>query len=401
MKYFLLSLFSIIIAGISVQTKACTTFLVSGKYTPDGRPLLYKHRDTGEPNNALVKFYDGKYEYIGLINATKNGKDEVWGGYNETGFAIINSAAYTNNIGDTTKLIDKEGVVMKKALQCCKTIQDFEKLLDTLPKPLGCDANFGVIDAYGGAAYYETGNFKYVKADANDPLQAPNGFMIRTNHSFSENMNEGYGYIRYQTTYKALTKAVNTQQLTPKFLLNNVSRNLTHSLTGENMESKMPISKNNPDFRFFIDYIPRTSSASTVLIVGTKKNGSPSQTMMWSLTGFQLTTVAVPVWLRKNIELPKIISIGTNGHAFICDKALSLKKKCFPIKRGSGRKYINFAVIENQQNTGYLQQIKASEKLIFEKASQLTGSDNVPKSEEIQHFYKWIDSYVTSFYEKI
>jgi hypothetical protein len=36
-------------------------FTSSGKYTPDGRPVLYKHRDTGTPHNALVYFTDGKY----------------------------------------------------------------------------------------------------------------------------------------------------------------------------------------------------------------------------------------------------------------------------------------------------------------------------------------------------
>lgn len=398
MKHLIVFVFAIFSASINFQTEACTTFLVSGKYTPDGKPLLFKHRDTGEPNNVLVKLADGKYEYIGLINATENGEDEVWGGYNETGFAIINSAAYTNNVGDTTKLIDMEGVVMKKALQCCATLKDFENLLDTLPKPLGCDANFGVVDANGGAAYYETGNYKYVKADANDPLLAPNGFLVRTNYSFSGELDEGYGFVRYKTAYNAVAEAAATKQLTPKFLINNVSRNLTHALTGENMENDMPESEKDTDFRFFVDYVPRYSSASSVLIVGTPENGNPSETMMWTLTGFQLTTVAVPVWLRKGVRLPKVVSIGDNGHAFICDAALALKSKCFPMKRGSGKRYINFAVVENKRNTGYLQKVRSAEDLVFKKASVLTGPGDNAGSSEIKSFYDWLDDYIASFY---
>lgn len=40
---------------------------------------------------------------------------------------------------------------MRKALRVCKTVQDFEHFLDTLPRPMRVEANFGVIDAYGGA----------------------------------------------------------------------------------------------------------------------------------------------------------------------------------------------------------------------------------------------------------
>ena len=52
---------------------------------------------------------------------------------------------------------------MKQALQTCKTIEDFENLLNDLPKPTKLAANYGVIDAYGGAAYFELGNYKIEK----------------------------------------------------------------------------------------------------------------------------------------------------------------------------------------------------------------------------------------------
>ena len=83
-----------------------------------------------------------------------------------TGFAIMNSASYNLNLQDTSKLKDNEGFVMKKALQSCATLQDFEALLKSLPKPMGVNANFGVIDANGGAAYYETSNYTFIKFNA-------------------------------------------------------------------------------------------------------------------------------------------------------------------------------------------------------------------------------------------
>ena len=46
--------------------QACTTAIVSGKYTADGRPLLFKQRDTPQLENKLVAFQDGKYRTDGL-----------------------------------------------------------------------------------------------------------------------------------------------------------------------------------------------------------------------------------------------------------------------------------------------------------------------------------------------
>ena len=59
----------------------------------------------------------------------------------------------------------------------CKNQQDFEHFLDTLSRPMRVEANFGIIDAYGGAAYYETNNTRYYKKDVNDPNLAPDGIL--------------------------------------------------------------------------------------------------------------------------------------------------------------------------------------------------------------------------------
>ena len=52
---------------LSYQTYACTVAVISGKYTKDGRPLLWKNRDTNYINNQIMFFNDGKYEYMGLV----------------------------------------------------------------------------------------------------------------------------------------------------------------------------------------------------------------------------------------------------------------------------------------------------------------------------------------------
>lgn len=48
---------------------ACTSFIISGKATPSGRPMMFKHRDTDELNNRIAYFQGEKYAFIGLMNA--------------------------------------------------------------------------------------------------------------------------------------------------------------------------------------------------------------------------------------------------------------------------------------------------------------------------------------------
>ncbi len=391
-------------AGITGEVWSCTTFLMSGKYTPDGRPLLYKNRDTGTLDNALAYFNDGKFDYIGLVDSKESWKREVWGGFNSAGFAIMNTAAYNNNIGDTTKLADREGEVMKIALATCATLADFEKMLTEMPKPLGVDANFGVIDAQGGAAYYETGNFSFKKIDANDPAIAPYGLLIRTNHSFTGTADAGFGYIRYEAASLALNIALAQKKLDPRNLFNSISRNLSHALTKEDLRKNLPESQTDERFRYFEDFIPRPSTASVILVVGAAKGENPGNAMMWTLTGFPLTTVAVPVWVSAGKNLPAVVSMKENMHAPLCDAAMTLRNQLFPIKRGSGPKYINVAMLLNKEKTGILQKLEPVEDEIFMKTAALVSAlpANVKQQKEaIAGHYKWIDDYIIQSYREI
>lgn len=379
---------------------ACTTFIISGKYTPDGKPILYKNRDTDEMHNSLVFFNDGKYRYIGLVDGNEDWNKNVWGGYNETGFAIINSAAYNNNLGDTSKFQDQEGVVMKLALQTCKTIADFENLLRNLPKPMGVDANFGVIDAYGGAAYYETGNYKFVKFDANDPAVAPDGILIRTNHSMSADITKGYGFCRYNTAALALKKAVSEKNFTAQYLFNNISRNLYHSLTKTDLSSNQPEKRTDVEYKFFIDYIPRQITASAIMIVGAKDEKHFNDAMMWTILGFPLTSVAVPVWISAGEKLPECVAMDDSLRAPLCEAALRFKEECFPITYDRGTNYINMSAVMNQQKNGYMQLLQPVENEIFEMTYRLIESIEKGKKsvKDIQDFYKWIDHYLSGAY---
>ena len=106
---------------------------------------------------------------------------------------------------------------MFNALGECRTLEDFEKFLDRHKRPIGVEANFGVIDAFGGAAYYEVNNQGWTKLDVNDPKIAPEGYIVYTNHSFTGRFNDGMGYIRYgNARHIVAQKLARNERITPE-----------------------------------------------------------------------------------------------------------------------------------------------------------------------------------------
>lgn len=381
----------------------CTTAIVSGKYTKSGRPLLLKHRDSGFEQNRLMFFEDGKYNYLGLVNSEDVEGKEVWGGVNSEGFAIINSASYNlKPNSDTTSIADREGVVMKLALQQCATINDFKSLLESMNKPLGVEANFGVIDAQGGAAYFETDNFSFKIIDVNDKNIAPFGYVIRTNFSFNSEQTDGYGYIRFNTANQLFYNAAMENNLSVKFILQDVSRSLKHSLIGNDLKDNITFSKESSKLIPFQDYIPRHNSCATVLIEGVKPNESTELATLWTVLGFQLTSVAIPTWVEAGKELPKLLIADNSGNAPLCEKALELKRDLFPFKYGNGSRYIDISKVINKEKTGYLQILKPLENRILHKSFEQLNvwrSENELPAEEAHNLYNWINKEVTKFYK--
>ena len=394
-------IFSLLI--LSYQSFACTTYIISGKFTADGRPILFKNRDTDQVKNSLVLFTDGKYKYMGVVNGTEKGWDKsVWGGYNEKGFAIINSAAYNNNVDDTTSFKGMDGVLMKRALMVCSCLEDFEKFLDTLKKPYGVNSNYGVIDANGGAAYYETGNYKYVKVDANDPAFAPDGIIIRTNHSMSSDLSKGFGFNRYETARLILTEAVKTRKLTPEHLMKSIPRALYHARIGRDLSHNMPAKRDVPKYEFFVDYIPRLSTTSSFMIVGVNDKENVDETMMWTILGFPLTSPAIPAWLSAG-EVPKVLAMDNKYESPICTASLKFKDDCFPLVIDHGTNYINLSAVINKEKKGYLQLLMPLEKTIFDKTNLVIKEieKGTKTKEDIRLLYSWIDEFLSKQYTEL
>jgi hypothetical protein len=330
---------SIIISAMQHLSIACTSAIIGADATPDGRPLLWKLRDTNTTDNKVeyIASDDGAYSYVALFNANDTKCEQAWIGMNEVGFAIMNTASY--NIKDDKvpqSKMDREGYVMTIALRSCKTVDDFASLLNQLPRPMGVEANFGVIDAEGNGAYFETNNHSYVKYDIKE---APGNVLIRTNYSHSGRKDEGYGYIREANASHLLLPYVETKSVTAEVLTEVVSRSFYHDL------KKTDYATVNERWVIDQDFIPRNSSSASVVVEGVSKGENPDATTIWSVIGYPPCSYAVASWVKAKNEIAAVIANSDEGRSSVNRMAVALKREVFPISRGNGSKYMRTDVI--------------------------------------------------------
>lgn len=382
----------------SQPVNACTSVIVSGRVTKDGRPLVFKHRDTSSLHNLSMVFQGPKYRYLGVVNAKDLTPVNVWGGHNEVGFAIINTVAY--NLNGDGKDTDSDGIVMRKALGLCATLEDFERLIDTLKKPMDLNSNFAVMDAQGGCAYYETGNYGYVKFDVNDTVVAPDGYLMRTNFGTTGDHRFDVGVERYHAITSFMETTCRENHLEAEYLVTHISRYMTHGVTHLNMYDFMPETEADTCYFPFADYITRYSTASVLLVQGVQPGESPLHTVSWTIMGWPLTTVAMPLVLLPSGKLPAIVTDDGTGHSWLCEKGLQLKSRAFSLKRGNTSSYCNLAVLFNKQNTGILQRILPIEGEVMHRGEEvLTEFRETPKNANVmESYYEWVDTYLRAQY---
>lgn len=330
------TIISILSAMALFSAIACTSALVGGKVTKNGRPLLWKNRDTGTLDNFIARVLPStadEMEYIGLFNAGDSTLSEAWLGMNRAGFAIINTASY-NLAPDTARLKDREGVVMAEALKRCRNVDDFASLLDKMPRPMGVQANFGVMDANGGGGYFEVDDHNYQFYPLSDE---PSGVQIRTNYSQSGAEDEGMGYIRYRNAETLLAPHINNKDITPATLTDTLSCSFYHSLLGRDVTCDSA--------RWIVDqdFIPRHSTSATIVIEGVRAGEDVSGMTMWVGLGYP------PVATVKRVtfeSLPPELEPGADWHSAECDAAMQRKEKIFPIHAGSGQRYIDLDALK-------------------------------------------------------
>ncbi len=273
---------------------ACTSAIFTARASGLGRPVMLKHRDTGQLNNRIERFQGPKYGFIGLTNSDRD-QGEVWSGMNDAGFCIMNTAAYNFKDDDVpAEQMDREGIVMYGALGLCATVDEFEAYLNSLPKPWGVEANFGVIDAFGGAAYFEANNHLYVRHNVEDTLD---GYLVVTNWCESGRPEDRKGVDRREKAEEILLANKGCRR-DAAFLFDSISR------------SGSPIL--------------RDITSASIVFEGVNPGMDAKHTVMWTVLGYPVDAVAVP--LRMDCPVPAALQAAADGHAPLCDLAMELKE---------------------------------------------------------------------------
>lgn len=272
------AVFCFAIAAVSgVVALACTSAIIGPGASLSGHTLLWKHRDTSHRENFVQRVERaGELPFIALFNAGDSLLAEAWVGVNSTGFAVMNTASY-NLAPDTATYADREGFIMARALGRCHTLADFEALLDSLPRPLGVQANFGAIDSSGAGAYYETDDLGYTKYALRE-----DSMLIRTNFSLGGKCGPGLGRERYTAACHLLT---GRRDISPLTLTDTVSLSYWPRLTP-------PAPKNDRG-----QYIPRRSTTASVVIEGTTMTIRPGNPTAPGARTYRVTLDSIPAEL--------------------------------------------------------------------------------------------------------
>jgi hypothetical protein len=359
----------------SVSTWACSSAVISGKVTPDGRPLLWKNRETGHLKNHMAYVKGEKYDFVANVNSDNFPKlKEAWVGSNTAGFALMNTQSYNLELGDIADddRGPKNGEVIYRALEICATVEDFCHFLDTISKPSGIEANFGVIDAQGGAAMFEVDGNLYKMFDANDPDVAPHGYVARTNFSNGGELNKGYGYVRFLEVDRVLSKACAMGGITPQLIFNDIARSFRNNILDIDLRSGDFNYPKTSGWFTDQDFIPRNNTSCSIVVQGVKKGENPELAVLWTILGYPPAGVAVPLWVKDN--LPAMMSYDKEKEAAPLSAA-SLKladEKVFHFKQGGGTKhYLHWENLYNLQGTGIMQKMIPLEEKVYQEALPL------------------------------
>ena len=155
----------------------------------------------------------------------------------------------------------------------------------------------------------------------------------------------------------------------------------------------LPVNDQDKNYVYFRDYIPRHSTSAAIVVQGVKENESASLTTMWTVLGFPLTSVVVPVWLLDDGAMPAVLQADEKGNAPMCNLALQLKDKVFSSQNDASENYLNLSALMNKENTGVRQELIPVEENVLGKSKSLLDkirSDGIDQS-EIKKFYEWVD----------
>jgi hypothetical protein len=285
----------------------CSVGVACGAATSDGRPLLWKNRDTQARDNVILAFDDGRFPYLGLCSP--GASRTVWGGANGAGFCIMNSVSRDLPTGSDEG--PGNGGFMKLALMRCATVDEFEALLEeTNASGRRTVANFGVIDAVGGAAIFETSHRTFVRFDA---TAAEDGIIWRTN--FATTAGGDRGSERFARAGTLCRDLPADGVFDHADLLRSFCRDL----------APPPSAVAADGLRDVRETIHRQTTVAALVFHGVAPDEDPRFTTMWTVLGQPLFSVAVPCWPAAGV----VEDLSGSPRSPICDAAKALQDQFY------------------------------------------------------------------------
>ncbi|MGW8267219.1 MAG: carcinine hydrolase/isopenicillin-N N-acyltransferase family protein, partial [Longimicrobiales bacterium] len=262
----------------------CTAGVASGLATTDGRPLLWKTRDASATDNEVIWNTSGEYHFVSVINA--GDPSSSWMGVNDQGFAIINTLS-TDLTMERDGLQLHNGSFMVYALQRCATVEEFEALLEeTNEEGRMTNTNYGVIDATGAAAFFETAGHEYWRYDA---ANREKGYILRTNFAINGSREDGhvpYSMDRFLQTDELMRRFYQTDKIEMKEIVRVQVRSF-----GDPEGNLVPLPFSESIDGHEVGYYPhsssinRNSTVSFAAIQGVLPGEDPRLSTMWTILG--------------------------------------------------------------------------------------------------------------------
>jgi hypothetical protein len=247
-------------------------------------------------------------------------------------------------------------------------VDEFQHFLDTLARPMNVETNYGVMDAVGGAAYFETHSGGYRKVDVNDPAVAPNGYLVYTNFSYTGFYDKGQGYIRFLSVQHQVARVVQTREFSPRWMLNNLARCYYHSQLDVDFTSPEALKLFKNGYIHDQDFIPRFSTAGATIIHGVRPDENPELTTLWAALGYPPCSVAMPAWVKAGrSNTPLIMRDPETRTSRMTQWTDSVHDALYDIERGHGQSYLHFSKVYNSEGTGLMQQLAPVEDYVFDE----------------------------------
>jgi len=256
--------------------------VISPRQTIDARPILWQNFDSDDPLVQILFFRGERYDFIGLINGEDSTR--VFSGLNTAGFGIVVNMEADSSIEPTS------AALVKKALGTCDNINDFVSLWQAESAYNSATA-FACIDAYGGAELFDATGRRL----ADDPINSPQGFLVRTDFTFVGSHKRAAGLWRYHRSHELLGPSDRT--LSVRSILQEAARDVqTMSLDPYPLPFTGRLPGAADGYISSSGCINQFNTRACIVICGVRPRENPDFATLWAVLGEPLCGVAVPMW---------------------------------------------------------------------------------------------------------